>query len=914
MAASAASCDLSTGSSVYDTSEEKTNGLRLVRLLVDGETAILRKFLYSFYPPENLQVVLKKNKAKLQRLKSKGVIFSTEWEMLFPPSGDPPSAEVFDITLLHLLLRNVCYLTAPSTGWHEMPPHDDDSPEANIVRIKCYRNDLSHHASTEISNGEFKDIWTKISLAIVALEGSVLRKKIEALKTDPIDRKTQLHLEEKVKQWRKLEEQGSSDAKSDIHSCLPDKLPDKLLFGRSKETQQVIDIIEEGTTPVALITGGPGFGKTTVAISVAHELARTENNRAVLFCSLSSRASLNEVATEMIHSCGELQTKLPENPEQWLKNWSKQIHTCVTFVLDHADDILDSKQFLSLLRTVRMLSEQRVTYVITTRKTFKDSEMQTGEVRLNPLLPVEAKNILVSRVYDKEVLKKLSKTEEIVELCGFVPLALCVVGSLLLDFPEERLIKNLKEKPLEVLEDDQISVKKAIKTSFDLLEKPEQDALVLMSVFPGSFDSDAVEAIVEACANSRTLPISILRSLKNRSLVEQPSSQRYQLHSLIKAFAKNVGTSAPLLAEGEKVACAHYMCRLAKNANLFWGKDTWKQSFGAFDEDRQNFEHFLLVYTQGRENEDIVVMDSCDEFLANLPQKLMYLEMCVLPRFYTEFLKKLNGTVHPDTHPVHKVELYCLLGHEMRKVGEGEEYEDCMKEAENLYLGNKTKFDENPLSEVIYLHSHARLISEKRIPGKPKEVYERALKICEQKLSNHPERAATFLFAGRNSKRRNEYERAEEQLHQALDLSKKCLGEHIMTAQCFKDIADFLFFAKRKLPKGERGFDAVLSYYEKSLEMLQHLGRDGHKETILTLKNCGSCHSSNGNYEEARMFLEKAERVAERELENDHRWKVMVKTEQALVFDKEKKEEEMIEAMQNGLEMCYTLGMSGMKF
>ena len=92
--------------------------------------------------------------------------------------------------------------------------------------------------------------------------------------------------------------------------------------------------------------------------------------------------------------------------------------------------------------------------------------------------------------------------------------------------------------------------------------------------------------------------------------------------------------------------------------------------------------------------------------------------------------------------------------------------------------------------------------------------------------------------------------------------------------------------------------------------MLEHLGRDGHKETILTLKNCGSCHSSNGNYEEARKFLEKAERVAERELENDHKWKVMVKTEQALVFYKEKKEEEMIGAMQNGLEMCYTLGMT----
>ena len=212
---------------------------------------------------------------------------------------------------------------------------------------------------------------------------------------------------------------------------------------------------------------------------------------------------------------------------------------------------------------------------------------------------------------------------------------------LTLDFPEERLIKNLKEKPLEVLEDDQNSVKKAIETSFDLLEKSEKDALVLLSVFPGSFDSDAAEALVEVCTNSIMLPISILRSLKNRSLVEQPSSQRYQLHSLIKVFAKNVCTSAPLLAKGEKVACTHYMCRLAKNANLFWGKDSCKQSFDAFDEDRQNFEHFLLAYTQGREKGDIAVMDSCEEFLTSLPQKLMYLEKCVLPRFYIEFLTKL---------------------------------------------------------------------------------------------------------------------------------------------------------------------------------------------------------------------------------------------------------------------------------
>ena len=190
------------------------------------------------------------------------------------------------------------------------------------------------------------------------------------------------------------------------------------------------------------------------------------------------------------------------------------------------------------------------------------------------------------------------------------------------------------------------------------------------------------------------------------------------------------------------MACTHYMCRLAKNSNLFWGKDTCKQSFDAFDEDRQNFEHFLLAYTQGRENEDIAVIDSCEEFLASLPQKLMYLEKCVLPRFYIEFLTKLNGTVHPGTHPVHKVELYCLLGHEIRKVGEGEEYEDCIEKAQKLYLKHKMKFGASPLSEVIYLHSHARLISEKRIPDNS------SLRKCTRKHSKSASKSSLIILNG----------------------------------------------------------------------------------------------------------------------------------------------------------------------
>jgi len=86
-------------------------------------------------------------------------------------------------------------------------------------------------------------------------------------------------------------------------------------------------------------------------------------------------------------------------------------------------------------------------------------------------------------VNDEDIRKKLFKTERIVELCGCVPLALCIVGSLLSDYTEEMLVKHLEKEPMTLLKDDGESVQTAIKTSFDLFTKAEQDALVLLSMF-----------------------------------------------------------------------------------------------------------------------------------------------------------------------------------------------------------------------------------------------------------------------------------------------------------------------------------------------------------------------------------------------------------------------------------------------
>jgi len=296
----------------------------------------------------------------------------------------------------------------------------------------------------------------------------------------------------------------------------------------------------------------------------------------------------------------------------------------------------------------------------------------------------------------------------------------------------------------------------------------------------------------------------------------------------------------------------------------------------------------------------------------------MYLEKCVQPKFYIQFLERLLESSKPEFQPVLTVELWCLLGHEMRKVGEKEKYNDYMEKAKELYLKKKTEFETKPLSEVVYLHSFARHLSEKKTPEEPKKIYETALEICKEKIPGHPERAATLLFAGRYAKRSQKHHEAKEKFKEAFALFRDLLGDHFMTAQCLKDYADFLLFRG----KTDQLLDKSLSYYQKALRMIEKLGMDGHKESILTLKNYAVCHKSKGNLEEAERLLQKAGRVAERELEEDHKWKVMVKTELALLYhDLASKETEpsmregmlgeMEASMKEGLDMSYRLDSSG---
>ena len=151
-------------------SVEKTNGAKLSRLLIDGGTTVLRNVFDGFHPPGNLAADLNANYLTLNNLFKKKVLHKPQWDLLFPPGGATPDSNTFDITLLFLLLTNICGLSPPPSGWHKPPPSSDTSLEANLARIKLYRNELyGHVTSTGVKTAEFNVKWQEISAVLVAL-------------------------------------------------------------------------------------------------------------------------------------------------------------------------------------------------------------------------------------------------------------------------------------------------------------------------------------------------------------------------------------------------------------------------------------------------------------------------------------------------------------------------------------------------------------------------------------------------------------------------------------------------------------------------------------------------------------------------------------------------------------------------
>ena len=191
-----------------------TNYARLCRLLVDVGTQALRDTLDASHAPANLHAVLAANKPTLQGLRSRRIINATQWGKLFPAIPSAVSSKTFDTTLLMVLLRNLGSLPPPIAGWDELPAATEISREADIARIKYFRNTVYAHAEqASVDDTTFNAYWQDIGDTLVRLGGVRYRAAIDNLESECMDPEIEDYYKKVLSEWKKDEDNIKDELK-----------------------------------------------------------------------------------------------------------------------------------------------------------------------------------------------------------------------------------------------------------------------------------------------------------------------------------------------------------------------------------------------------------------------------------------------------------------------------------------------------------------------------------------------------------------------------------------------------------------------------------------------------------------------------------------------------------------------------
>ena len=398
---------------------------------------------------------------------------------------------------------------------------------------ECFQNVqlLKTEGLTNVAESELR-VLLKLSSDELRADIQQMKEDIQCLKREQnSDRHTIEENERKLNVLedlvKKLRQQNNYIPKS----CIPDE-PGKFI-GRGEQVERIISFLVEDNSGIVSIVGGPGFGKSTIAVIVSHRL-KAEHGIVVIFSLLSSASTVEEVILRLCHDFG---VDPGEDPESSLMLRLRRIENRVVLVMDNIEQLLKDgvkTRFVELIATLRKNSDQNLQILTTTRIKLSNSH-QAIEIReLDEESTVELLKTYCNETCEKKVTDQLST---LAELCGYVPLALCITGSRIPDLDDlDEMIEWLKNTPMEALEnpdDTDQSVRKAIEFSFKMLVDDDKQALVRLSVFAGNFEKKSAQEVIE---RNKMQTQHFLKKLEARSLIQGSVDKRFVIHSLIRRF------------------------------------------------------------------------------------------------------------------------------------------------------------------------------------------------------------------------------------------------------------------------------------------------------------------------------------------------------------------------------------------
>lgn len=145
------------------------NYLRLC-LIMTICTDILRDVLSRYITPADLRSELDRNRRRLEKIMN-----TEQMELIYPANGNKTlAAKHLDISVMYIILRNICNIPKHKNGWGNPPKTGDNSMAACIERIRIQRNEVpAHNTNGQIEREEFVNRWTELQESVAEIERQV---------------------------------------------------------------------------------------------------------------------------------------------------------------------------------------------------------------------------------------------------------------------------------------------------------------------------------------------------------------------------------------------------------------------------------------------------------------------------------------------------------------------------------------------------------------------------------------------------------------------------------------------------------------------------------------------------------------------------------------------------------------------
>jgi len=288
---------------------------------------------------------------------------------------------------------------------------------------------------------------------------------------------------------------------------------------------------------ISAIDGMAGIGKTALAVHAAHRLADRYPDGQLFFDLHAHTAGAQpvepDVALEMLlRMLGIPAAAIPEGLEQRTARWRTELaRRRVLVVLDNAASAAQVRPLLP--GTPRCLA------LITSRRRLGVIEGATV-VSLDVLPAGDALHLFGAVAGPARVAAEPAAAAEVIELCGYLPLAIRIAGTRLAQRPNwtvaslaHRLRAETGRLPELTLGDRGVGL--AFAMSYAHLSPTQQQLFRLLGLHPGA-DFDRYSAAALADVPPRRAE-SLLEALVDAHLLRHSANGRYTFHDLLREYA-----------------------------------------------------------------------------------------------------------------------------------------------------------------------------------------------------------------------------------------------------------------------------------------------------------------------------------------------------------------------------------------